>query len=172
MIKIAITGPESTGKSTLAQQLSEHYSCPMVPEYAREYLQELNRKYRAYDVEAIARGQMDAEKILDKPLRLLFCDTDLLVCRIWLEVVFGSCPDWLLNASRMPRYTHTLLMNIDLPWEPDPLREHPTRRKELFDRYQKALKEDRRPFTLISGTDAERLQNAIQVIDGLLKAEA
>ena len=168
MIRIAVTGPESTGKSTLALALSAHYSCPMVPEYAREYLMELDRKYRASDVEAIARGQMTAESVLDKKIRLLICDTDLLVCRIWMEVVFGSCPDWLLKASKLPRYTHTFLMNIDFPWVADPLREHPTRRKELFDRYQKALKEDGRPFTIISGTIDQRIAKAIGITDALL----
>ncbi len=168
MIRIAVTGPESTGKSTLAHQLAAHYSCPVVPEYAREYLMQLNRKYAAYDVEAIARGQMDAENVLEKNHRLIICDTDLLVCRIWMEVVFGSCPDWLLKASRIPRYTHTLLMNIDLPWVNDPLREHPNRRQELFDRYQIALKEDGRSFSVISGKDDKRFKTACEKVDIVL----
>ena len=84
-----------------------------------------------------------------------------------MEVVFGSCPDWLIAESRNQNYSHTLLMNIDIPWEPDPLREHPHLREEIFTRYKTALIEDQRPFTIISGVNEARFENAKIAIDNL-----
>lgn len=169
MIRIAVTGPESTGKSSLVSQLAQHHGCPFVPEYAREYLTNLNRPYTADDVEIIARKQIEQEEAFSENSNIIFCDTDLLVCRIWMEVVFGACPDWLIAESRNQRYSHTLLMNIDLPWEPDPLREHPHLREELFNRYRTALIEDQRTFTIISGMNEERFENAKSALKYLFK---
>jgi hypothetical protein len=167
MIRIAVTGPESTGKSSLVSQLAEHYACPFVPEYSREYLANMNRQYTALDVETIARKLMELEVSISSNSKIIFYDTDLLVCRIWMEVVFGSCPNWLIAESRKHRYSHTLLMNIDIPWEPDPLREHLHLREEIFTRYRNALIEDERPFTIISGMNEDRFENAKSAIDKL-----
>ena len=169
MIRIALTGPESTGKSSMVEQLAKHYGCPFVPEFAREYLRKLNRSYTANDVEIIARKQIEQEDAFFGNSNIIFCDTDLLVCRIWMEVVFGACPDWLVAESRKRRYSHTLLMNIDIPWEPDPLREHPHLRDELFTRYRTALIEDQRTFTIISGMNEERFENAKSALKHLFK---
>ena len=169
MIRIAVTGPESTGKSSMVKQLSKHYGGSIVPEFAREYLVDLNRSYTADDVEIIARKQIEQEEAFSENSNIIFCDTDLLVCRIWMEVVFGACPDWLIAESRKQRYSHTLLMNIDIPWEPDPLREHPHLREELFNRYQTALIEDQRTFTIISGVNEARFENAKSAINHLYK---
>ena len=167
MIRIAVTGPESTGKSSIVKQLADCYGCSYVPEYAREYLTNLNRPYSALDVETIARKQMELEDSISSNSQNIFYDTDLLVCHIWMEVVFGSCPDWLIAESRKQRYSHTLLMNIDITWEPDPLREHPHLREEIFTRYKTALTEDQRPFTIISGVNEARFENAKIAIDNL-----
>ncbi|PIQ21323.1 MAG: ATPase, partial [Cytophagales bacterium CG18_big_fil_WC_8_21_14_2_50_42_9] len=77
MLKVAITGPESTGKSTLAQQLAAHYNTMWVPEYARTYISELPGRYTAQDVENIARGQLTSYQLANWPRanKLLFADT-------------------------------------------------------------------------------------------------
>ena len=169
MIRIAVTGPESTGKSSMVEQLAKHYGGSIVPEFAREYLTILNRPYTADDVEIIARKQIEQEEAFSENSNIILCDTDLLVCRIWMEVVFGACPDWLVAESRKQRYSHTLLMNIDIPWEPDPLREHPHLREELFNRYRTILIEDQRSFTIISGMNEARFENAKSAINHLYK---
>ena len=169
MIRIAVTGPESTGKSSMVEQLAKHYGGSFVPEFAREYLTILNRPYTADDVEIIARKQIEQEEAFSENSNIILCDTDLLVCRIWMEVVFGACPDWLVAESRKQRYSHTLLMNIDIPWEPDPLREHPHLREELFNRYRTILIEDQRSFTIISGMNEARFENAKSTINHLYK---
>ena len=166
----AVTGPESTGKSTLAAGLAEHYSTIYLPEFARGYLTENGPEYSYETVVFIAEQQLLKQReLFAKGISPCFFDTDLLVCRIWLEFVFGKCPAHIIHESINPVFTHTFLMNIDLPWQDDPLREHPAQRKELFDMYYRVLDQSEREFTVISGSGNERLENAIVKIEELLK---
>lgn len=164
IIRIAITGPESTGKSALAESLAQHYYAQWIPEYAREYLRENGPAYSFDDITKIALMQQNSEQEAAKQSGLIFCDTDALVCKIWQEFVFGiSAPDiqrWFESCT----YTFTLLCNIDLPWEPDPLREHPNQREELFQLYEQHLIQSQRPFGIVSGQGQERLANAIKLL--------
>lgn len=168
MKKIAITGPESTGKSSICEALHLHFGGLVVPEYAREFLSNKADRYTFEDVEFIAREQLKREQsAFEAQHKFLFCDTDLLVIRIWMEHVFGKCPQWIIDESLGKQYDLTLLMNIDLPWEDDPLREHPHQRELLFQKYLDALKDSGRPFAIVSGNGAERLQNAIRLLNDL-----
>jgi NadR type nicotinamide-nucleotide adenylyltransferase len=170
MLKIAITGPESTGKSTLSQQLAAHYQGLWVPEFARAYIADLDRPYTLQDLEAIARGQLDLEAATaaQNP-RLLFADTDLLVIKIWSEHAFGKSPDWVLQQLKRQDYNLYLLMGVDLPWEPDPQREHPHLRQYFYDWYKRELKALQVPFVEISGQQEHRLAQARQHVDALLR---
>ena len=94
----------------------------------------------------------------------VFCDTDMLVIRVWMEHVFGHCPDWIIQETHQAAFDHTLLMNIDLPWVDDPLREHPHQRALLLNHYLRFLNETQRPYTLISGTNEHRLENALKAL--------
>lgn len=172
MLKISLTGPESTGKSTLAAQLAAHYGAASVPEYARQYLEAHGPRYTLPDLEAIARGQLAAEDAAPTPpAGLLFCDTDLLVVKIWAEHAFGTCPAWVLRELARPRYALTLLLGVDLPWAPDPLREHPApaQRQYFYARYRAELQARRWPFVEISGAPAQRLAQARAAVEALLK---
>lgn len=164
--KIAITGPESTGKSWLAEKLSQHYNCPWVPEFARTYLDSISRPYEEADLLTIARGQARSEDELAKRSALfLFCDTDLTVIKIWSEVKYGRCHPWILDELSRREYSLYLLMDTGLPWEPDPQREHPEKRDYLFSLYSKDLANRKVPYKIISGLWDERLENAIRVIE-------
>ena len=170
LLKIAITGPESTGKSTLAQQLAAHYHTVWVPEFARTYIADLPGKYTAQDVEKIARGQLtNYSEALPKAHHLLFADTDLLVIKIWMQHAFGFCPDWILAALAQQDFALYLLMNIDLPWEEDPQREHPHLRQFFYDWYKRELVQYGFRFAEISGSSEVRKQNAVAAIDKFLK---
>src|SRR5262245_33143576 len=126
MKKIAIVGPESTGKTTLAEKLSEHYHTAFVPEYAREYIGKLKRKYTLQDIEIISRKQLELEDEKAKGTgKVLFCDTNLIVSKIWAENSFGECPQWISEEIKNRHYDFYLLMDIDLPWVADEQREHP-----------------------------------------------
>ncbi|MEN8225738.1 MAG: ATP-binding protein [Bacteroidota bacterium] len=164
--RIAITGPESTGKSELSRKLAEHYNSIWVPEYAREYLSQLNRGYRYEDILSIARGQvkLEEERIAGAN-KYLFCDTELLVCKIWSEEKFGKCDPWILEKLRTQHYDLYLLCNTDILWKPDPLRENPDDRNRLFNLYQKELQENDFPFEIIQGTGEKRVNSAIKAIE-------
>lgn len=166
--RIAIVGPESTGKSWLSESLANHYKTFHVPEYARQYIGNLDRKYTINDIELIAKKQVENENLLAKKApRFLFCDTTLLVTKIWAEFVFGNCPTWINSHYQPKEYTYHLLCDIDLPWQNDPQREHENKRLELFNLYHQSLISSKTPFTIIKGLNQERLDCAIHAIEKL-----
>ncbi|MFZ4399150.1 MAG: AAA family ATPase [Bacteroidales bacterium] len=170
MIKrIAITGPESTGKSRLAEELAAHYQTFWVAEYAREYLENLTRPYNYDDVLQIAKGQLNNENtIAKKANKILFCDTDFSVTKIWCEFKYKKCHEWINEHFMNHTYDLYLLCNTDLPWEFDPQRENPNEREELFQIYHQLLKDSEFPFAIINGLGDIRTKNAIEFIDNLL----
>jgi NadR type nicotinamide-nucleotide adenylyltransferase len=166
LLKIAITGPESTGKSMLAERLAAHYKTLWVPEFARGFIENLNRPYTEEDILTIARGQITHEQELAAQASgYLFCDTELIVTKIWSEFKYGRCHPWILDQIKSNRYYMYLLCDIDLPWIEDPQREHPHKRKELFGLYFRELTRRKFPFRVISGIGISRLENAIRAID-------
>ncbi|MTI31738.1 AAA family ATPase [Xanthovirga aplysinae] len=169
ILRVAITGPESTGKSTLAQDLANYYQTLWVPEFARSYLNQLDRPYREEDLVEIAKGQIRSEEInAKKANKLLICDTELTVLKIWSEYKYGQCHPWIIKELLKHSYDLYLLTSPDIPWEDDPLREHPEEREKLFDVYLKELKGRKLPISIISGTPDIRKSTAIRVIDHLL----
>jgi len=164
--KIAIVGPESTGKSDLAQALAYHYNTVWVPEVARSYLENLKAPYSQRDVEEIARLQLvEEDKMEMRANNFLFCDTNLLVIKIWMQNAYGNCPEWILNELKTRHYDLILMPDIDLPWAPDPLREHPEKREFFKEWYLEELKTLDSDFHLVSGFGIERLNNAISAIE-------
>ncbi len=178
--KIVVIGPESTGKSTLCEQLAKHYDALWCPEYAREYLLTKGTKYTYDDLLIIAKGQIALEdKYLGKTKEqgemkniksknpLLFVDTNMYVMKVWCEYVFGKCHRYILTKIAERKYDGYLLCNVDLPWVKDELREYPDleSRKELFHIYKSILINQNVPWTIISGSYEERLEAAIKSID-------
>ena len=171
MLRVSLTGPESTGKSTLAARLAAHYGTSFAPEFAREYLAFTGPHYTPEDLEEIARGQLAAEVRAEAQAhRVVFCDSDLLVIKIWAEHSFGTCPEWIRHCIEEQHYDLVLLMGIDLPWEPDPLREHPHLRQQFYDLYQRELRDQMSNFAEIAGNSDRRFAQACFLIDELLRA--
>ena len=168
MIRISITGPESTGKSWLAERLAAHYNTLWVPEYARAYLLKIQRPYTYDELLVIAQNQLRNEDRAARQTGLLFCDTDFCVTSIWCNVKYGKCHQRLTENLEKHRYNLYLLCDIDLPWEYDPLREHPDMRTALFDMYRQLLDSYNFPYQVVSGSGEARLQNAIAFIDEYL----
>lgn len=165
-ILIAVTGPESTGKSELCAALAAHYGTVFVPEQSRAYLEKLNRKWQYDDVLAIARLQQTANHAaLQTSHPIVFCDTELVAIKVWLKFYALPCPKWVDDAIEADVYTHYLLMDIDLPWVSDALRENPADRQTLFNSFVTALEHYHKPYTVISGSETLRLLNAIEVVD-------
>lgn len=174
--RVVVTGPESTGKSTLCEQLAAHYQTMWVPEYAREYLTRYGTSYQYRDLLTIAHGQIAGEDKLAQEAvaadqSLLFVDTDLYVMKVWSEYVFDQCDQWILNGIATRKYDLYLLCNIDLPWVKDDLREYPDEapRRELYNIYRDLMINQPAPWVEISGGYDERLQKAITAVDMLLK---
>ncbi len=168
MYKLVIIGPESTGKSSLSEALSRHFGEPWVPEYAREYLEGLGRPYRYEDLLQIARGQIRTEDELTAQAKgLLICDTDLRVIKIWSEHKYGRTDPWIKQQIKERSYDLYLLTDIDIPWQEDPLREHPDPdlRIHFMAQYEKELDSAGVPWVKISGAEAHRLESAIEVIE-------
>lgn len=181
--KIVIIGPESTGKSTLCQELATHFNASWVPEFAREYLLTNGTDYTFTDLYKIAEGQIAGEesviKITGRELnsvadarapRSIFIDTDLYVIKVWSEFVFNKCDNRILDQIATRTYDLYLLCNTDLPWEQDELREYPdpATREKLFQYYKDAMANQQVPWAIISGRKEERLSKAIQAVDQLL----
>ncbi len=167
MFKIAITGPESTGKSTLAEKLAKHFNTDYIPEYSRTYLENFEGQYTENDVVEIAKKQHELIlKEEDKNPELLIADTEIIVCKIWIEYVFKHPNDTIEELLRRQNFDLYLLCDIDLPWVYDPLRENPNieERKELFEIYKNTLTKMNVPFGIVSGNDEERVNNSLEII--------
>jgi len=174
IIRIAITGPESCGKTTLAKQLAKEYDTVWVPEYAREYLDNLGRDYVYDDLEEIAKGQIRQEfKLMQDANKFIFADTELIVIKIWSLHKYKTCSNFILNAIEENPFDLYLLTYPDLEWEFDPLRELPSEelRKEVFDMYIKELENYGFRYEIIKGRGEERFKNAKAIVEKYLGEE-
>jgi HTH-type transcriptional repressor of NAD biosynthesis genes len=166
--RVAVFGPESTGKTTLARRLAEHFQTRWVPEFARSHLEAQDGRLEVDDIELIAHGQLAAEDALARDAnRILFCDTDVLSTRVWSETLFGSCPDWIKVAARERRYALTLLCDVDVPFVPDPVRYLPNARQAFFERAEAALQAADRRTVRLSGAFETRFQTAVAAVESL-----
>ncbi len=173
-IKIAIYGPESTGKTTLAKQLAEHFETVWAPEFARDYLQQKFDDAGAIcepeDLMPIAVGQTKLENdALLTANRFLFSDTCLMVTKVYSEIYYNFCDPILDKAARKHKYDLFFLTDIDVPWEKDDLRDRPDDREFMLDKFKSALIENNKPYVTLSGNHDERLQKAITIINDLVK---
>ncbi|MDB5197123.1 MAG: ATPase [Flaviaesturariibacter sp.] len=168
MKKIVIIGPESTGKSTLSQDLAAYYKTAWCPEYARQYLEEKGTAYTYDDLLQIAKGQQALEDRLAPEAKppFYFIDTNQYVMKVWCEVVFGECHSWIIRQIAERQYDFYLLCDVDLPWVQDGLREYPDleQRQQLFQSYKDILINSSTPWAVISGSSSERLPNALSVL--------
>ena len=169
MVKIAITGPESSGKTSLAEALSKHYSINYVPEFARDYLTQKNGVYTFEDLSYIAKKQFESVSNINPAAQLLISDTEILVLKIWSLVKYGKVAQDVLNYLQQQNFDLYLLCKPDIPWEFDPLREHPKMREELFETYKNELVTQNLPYIIIEGNEVERLKTATIAIHSLLK---
>ena len=180
--KIAIIGPESTGKSTLCEQLAAHYHTLWCPEFAREYLLEHGMDYSYDDLLTIAKGQVtleekfiqltiDNSQLATAEADPLFIDTEMYVMKVWCEFVFDKCHQYILDQISERKYDLYFLCNVDLPWTPDELREYPDieTRQKLYQIYKDIMTNQTVPWVEISGDDEKRFEIAVRAVDALLK---
>ncbi|MBL7850336.1 MAG: ATP-binding protein [Cyclobacteriaceae bacterium] len=166
---VTVVGPECTGKTDLSTFLAAHFQTVWVPEYARAYLNKLNHPYDVADLTKIAHGQVRLEEEwMSDARRVLICDTNLLVIKIWSEAKYGSCDPEILRLHQSRRYDLLLLTHTDVPWENDPQREHPDKREHFMGLYRDEVYASGVPVVEISGDRAARQAKAIDAIQKLL----
>ncbi|KAF2079680.1 DUF4301 family protein [Flavobacterium sharifuzzamanii] len=176
IIKIALFGPESTGKTTLAKQLADYYETEWVPEFARDYLQEKWEENKhicvADDMMPIAYGQtaLENEKLANAN-KYLFCDTNLMVTKVFSEMYYGFCDPLLNEAALKHEYDLFFLTDIDVPWEKDDIRDTPEGRETVFSVFKQTLIDTKKPFITLSGDKETRLAKATAIIDELTIAK-
>ena len=168
-VKICVTGPESSGKSTLAYSLSQHFGLSLVKEQARSYLNNLGRKHHFSDLENIAVLQLKAEKDAKKNRDLLVCDTDLITIKIWAEDKYQTEILFVEKHIKNNLADLYLLCYPDLPWQYDKLREDENRRLELFEKYKAELDKLDANFVTIKGKGLERELSAISQVQKFLE---
>lgn len=164
---IVITGPESTGKTELAQDLADKFSAPWIPEYARKYIENLDRHYNYDDVVQIARYQISQEEEyrLKTGKGILIFDTWLIITKVWFDLVFGKCPEWVCDHIRSSEIDLFLVCNTDLPWIEDPVRENGgEKREQLFQLYCSEIRSFGFEYEIVNGFGDARRENAISAL--------
>lgn len=175
-VKIVLFGPESTGKTTLAKQLAQHYNSLWVPEFSRKYAEKKlsnNQQLSKEDVLPIAIGQMKLENSLAKrEKKVLICDTNILETKVYAMYIYnGYCPETINKGITQSTYHLYLLTATDIPWEYDAVRSSNANRKKMFAYFENTLKSYGFPYTIIKGSETERLKKAIKHIDLVLKKQ-
>jgi NadR type nicotinamide-nucleotide adenylyltransferase len=171
--KIAIVGPESTGKSTMSAYLAKYYNTVWVPEYARGYCEKLTAPPTWQDEINMFYGQLALEEEM-LPLaknNLLICDTTFITVKIWSDEMFGSSPQEVVDELPKHPYDLYLLLDIDMPWEEDPLRDFPHKREHFMAIWYKELNALNANYVLVSGTGQERYDGAVRALDGFLNLD-
>lgn len=166
MYKILFTGPESTGKSTLASTLARQFQTVWVPEYARLFLEVQGPDYVEQDLVHIAEGQLKLEDHLaNYATQLMFCDTSMLVMKVWSMYQYQRVHPWILEQWQKRHYDLYVLCGIDTPWEAGPFREHPNEREVLYELYKKELEASNKPFIELWGSMEERLARLLLLLE-------
>jgi NadR type nicotinamide-nucleotide adenylyltransferase len=167
--KIAIVGPESTGKSTMSAYIAKYYHTVWVPEFARAYCEKLTEPPTWQDEVNMFYGQLALEEeLLPQANQLLICDTTFITVKIWSDYTFGKSPQEVLDELPKRTYDLYLLLDIDLPWEEDPLRDFPHMREHFMEVWYKELNELGANYKVISGTGPERYDNAVEAIEAFI----
>ena len=169
--KIVIIGAECSGKSTLCEALAKELKTVWVPEYARAYLDQLDHSYEERDLLAIAQGQIALEDNQAATANnYLICDTDLNVLKVWSEARYERCDHWVLQTIARRPYDLYLLADCNLPWTPDPQREHPnpTDRHRFYLQYRDIVVNSGIPWVEVNGNESERLRQALAAVETLL----
>ena len=173
-LKIVLFGPESSGKTTLANHLAAYYKTNCVPEFARDYLQKKwdrnNEVCSLEDLPIIIEGQKSLEnKLIKNSNKIIFCDTNVVVTQIWSQTHFnGYCSSKILKAAKHSKYDYYLLTDVDIPWQNDYLRDRPNDREKMLNVFKEVLDLYDFPYKLISGDVTTRIKTSVEIIDELI----
>ncbi|MGQ0538378.1 MAG: AAA family ATPase [Gemmatimonadaceae bacterium] len=168
LTRIVLTGSESTGKSSLARVLADHFSSPSVAEYARVYAERDAglRALTAQDLEPIAHGQIQLEdRVFHSAAGIVILDTDLVSTLVYAEHYYGLVPDWLRSAASRRLADLYLLCDIDLAWVADAVRDSPQQRRKLHEAFVGALEGLGAVYRTVTGAGPVRAQRALALAE-------
>jgi NadR type nicotinamide-nucleotide adenylyltransferase len=169
VIRVVLTGSESTGKSTMAAELARHYDVPLIPEFVRGFAEARGGVIEFSDHGPIARGQMALEdEYIAKGDQLLVQDTDLLSTVVYCRHYFGRCPPWIEEAAAARRPDLYLLCEIDAPWVADGVRDRGDRREEMQALFRDEVRASGVRVVTLDGDHATRLETAVAAIAALV----
>ena len=173
MKRVVLTGSESVGKTTLAAQLARHYGALMVPEFSRAFANDHNGTVTLRDVPIIAAKHVAAEHeavatALERGDGIIILDTDLVSTVVYSDHYFGECPAPVRETAVARRGDYYLLLDIDVPWVADGVRDRSDRRAEMHAQFMAAVQRMHVPYAIIEGTWSKRFQQAVVEIDRLL----
>lgn len=167
--KIVLTGPESTGKTTLSELLAAHFDQTLCSEYAREYTTNIQRPITLEDIRLMHDIQMNKEASSWKlTSKILFCDTDVLNFKIWIEHVFQQTPDWILKSLSENKYDFYLLCFPDIDWVPDGIRVNQLDRMIIYKKFLEELENANANYFIVRGKEEQRFTNCVTAIDNFL----
>ncbi len=172
MKRVALIGPESTGKSTLCHLLAEHYKTVWVPEFARDYIGNLQRTYTKDDVLHCIKEQIKLEKeFILNANKIIFTDNEAINGKVWMLDKFNECPEWIDHEITKNSYDLYLLTTPDIPFVADNVRENESRRLFFFDWYKKILDDNSFNYKIINGMKEDRFNLAKEAVDKLLMSK-
>jgi NadR type nicotinamide-nucleotide adenylyltransferase len=170
IIRIAVTGPESTGKTTLCKWLAHEFGTVWIEEYSRKFLNKLNKPYTPEDIISIYKQQFINETaLLPTAKKIIFVDTEFINTKIWYESLENKPHDWIEQAIHDHPYDLYLLTSPDIPWVNDPLRENHGKGKYFFNVFEKHLTNYNLPYKIVIGKGEERNTCAMNHVAGYLK---
>ena len=172
LVRVCVTGPESTGKTTLARRLAERFHTEWVPEGSRVYAERIGRPLVAADVGPIAREHLMLADAAEELARrdgatLLVLDTDLLSTVVYARHYYGRSPRWVEREERARRASLYLLSEVDVPWLPDGIRDRPENREAMFASFREALERRKAKFVVVRGDWEARWQIAVDAVAAL-----
>lgn len=165
-MNILVTGPESTGKSTISQFIADEYEAELITEYARTYLSKNGPGYTQEDLLTIAKHHYELYTNRDKK-DICVCDSFLLNIKIWSEYKYGSCDPWIIEHVTSIKFDLVLLTSTDIPWAADPLRENPLNRDELFMIFKKELDAIGQQYVVLKSDKEAREKQVKQLINAI-----
>jgi NadR type nicotinamide-nucleotide adenylyltransferase len=172
VIRIVLTGSESTGKTELAQRLGTHFDAPVSQEFVRTYAATKGQQLDFADHGPIAKGQMASEnEAIARAHDLVILDTDLVSTVVYCEHYFGRAPEWIVAEARSRAGQLYLLMKPDIPWQADGVRDRAERRDEMHTLFREKLRAYELRYVEIAGERDQRFQAAVDAIDAIVISE-